>query len=152
MNSQQSRAQASTLLNSILKTDFLIGVDDGSQTLYDVHQRLKKINSRTDYDGAIFGNVSIIAVGDLFQLQPVKQKYIFELPNDANAQLFGCLWDNFELLELTASMRQKNDLAFPNMLSCVREAKHTNPNPNSHTPAPTHRVQSQCCSISQFLL
>ena len=142
------------LLNSILKMDFLIGVDDGSQTLYDVHQRLKKINSRTDYDGAIFGNVSIIAVGNLFQLQPVKQKYIFELPNDANAQLFGRLWENFELLELTASMRQKNDLEFPNMLSCVREAKHTNPNPNpnSHTPAQTHQVQSQCCSISQFLL
>jgi len=38
----------------------------GSQTLYDVHRRLKEIMGRSDYDGSIFGGVSILAVGDLF--------------------------------------------------------------------------------------
>ena len=96
----------------------------GSQTLYDVHSRLKEIMGRSDYDGSIFGGVSILAVGDLFQLQPVRQKYVFERPSDLYAVLYGCLWDNFTLFELKRIIRQKNN-SFAQLLNRARTASCT---------------------------
>ena len=38
-------------------------------------------------DEATFGDVSILAVGDLFQLQPVAQTYVFAQVDDVYARL-----------------------------------------------------------------
>ena len=97
----------------------------GSQTLFDIHRRLKEIMNRSDYDDSIFGGVSVMAVGDLYQLQPVKQKYVFELPTELSGQLFGCLWNNFDLTELKVSMRQQNDQNFSDLLTRIRTASYT---------------------------
>ncbi len=67
-----------------------------------------------------------MAVGDLFQLQPVRQAHVFDLPSDAYAKLYGSLWqENFQLMELTQMMHQKDDLAFAELLGRVRTASCT---------------------------
>ena len=52
----------------------------------------------------MFGGVSILAVGDLYQLPPVGQAQLFSPVNDCYAQLHGSgsLWvDHFQMIELT---------------------------------------------------
>uniref|UniRef100_A0A8C4ZZC5 ATP-dependent DNA helicase n=1 Tax=Gadus morhua TaxID=8049 RepID=A0A8C4ZZC5_GADMO len=66
-----------------------------------VHGRLRQIKQQGDY--ALFGNVSIMAVGDFFQLGPVKGTPLY------HEQLVTDLWNNhFTHIELTKIMRQKN--------------------------------------------
>ncbi len=73
-----------------------------------------------------FGDVSILAVGDLFQLQPVRQGHVFDLPSDPYARLYGSLWqEHFQLFELTQTMRQRDDVAFAELLGRVRTASCT---------------------------
>ena len=67
--------------------------------------------------------MSILAVGDLYQLPPVGQAPLFSTVSDCYAQLYGSgsLWvDNFIMLELTQVMRQRDDLAFSDLLCRVR--------------------------------
>ena len=48
----------------------------------------------------MFGNVSVLAVGDLYQLPPIGQPAIFDKITDSYAQLYksGSLWiDEFEI-------------------------------------------------------
>ena len=66
-------------------------------------------------DDAIYGGVSILAVGDLYQLPPVGQAPLLSTVSDCYAQLYdSCsLWrDHFIMHELTQVKRQKDDLAF----------------------------------------
>ena len=75
-----------------------------------------------------FGGVSILAVGDLYQLPPVGQPSLFSTVNDSYAQLYrsGSLWvDEFEMIELTEIMRQRGDNTFAEMLCRVRTANCT---------------------------
>lgn len=59
-------------------------------------------------NGDPFGGVSILAVGDLFQLPPGAQRPVHALPTDELAALYGSLWQNhFKMLELTEIERQK---------------------------------------------
>ena len=71
----------------------------------------------------VFGGVSILAVGDLYQLPPVGQAPLFSTVSDCYAQLYGLgsLWvDHFLMLELTEVMRQRGDSAFSELLCRVR--------------------------------
>lgn len=132
LNTQRSYQSLSSerqqTLHNILQHLHLLIIDEismvGSQTLFDIHRRLKEIMNRSDYDDSVFGGISVMAVGDLYQLQPVRQKYVFELPTEPYAKLYGCLWDKFLLYELTTSMRQK-DQQFADMLNRVRTATPT---------------------------
>ena len=77
---------------------------------------------------SLLGNVSILAVGDLYQLPPVLQRPLFETISDPYAALYqgACLWkDAFQLFELTTIMRQ-DDTTFTAMLNRVRIGKQTN--------------------------
>ena len=95
----------------------------GADLLYHIHRRLEEITENTDPD-LRFGGVSILAVGDLYQLQPVAAKHVFGLPSDTYAKLHGSLWEeNFKIIELTESMRQKGDQHFANLLMRVRTAQ-----------------------------
>lgn len=74
----------------------------------------------------LFGGVSIIAVGDLFQLKPVMDGWIFSQPCQDYGPLATNLWrDNFQMYELTEIMRQKDDKEFAEILNRLRERKHT---------------------------
>ncbi|KAI4899975.1 hypothetical protein NFI96_003455, partial [Prochilodus magdalenae] len=78
-----------------------------------VHGRLRQIKQPGDYSA--FGNVSVIAVGDFYQLAPVKGKSLYTEPKGVN------LWQNhFALAELTCIMRQK-DMKFAQLLSRLRK-------------------------------
>ena len=93
----------------------------GADTLYHIHRRLEEI---TGYTGpnVTFGNVTVIAVGDLYQLPPVCRNFVFDHPNDSYAQLADPLWYEFKLAELTQVMRQKDDTKFAELLNRVRTA------------------------------
>ena len=71
----------------------------------------------------MFGGVTILAVGDLYQLPSVGQAPLFSTVRDCYAQLYGSgsLWlDNFLMIELTEVMRQRGDSAFSELLCRVR--------------------------------
>ena len=94
----------------------------GSNMLLEIHKRLQQIKGVSD--DAVFGNVSILAVGDLYQLPPVGQAPLFSTVSDCYAQLYGSgsLWvDHFIMLELTEIMRQRGDSAFSDLLCRARK-------------------------------
>lgn len=74
-----------------------------------------------------FGGISVIAVGDFFQLKPIMDGWIFQ-DLKQNAQALACnLWkENFSLFELDEVMRQKDDLAFAQLLNRLRHNQMTN--------------------------
>lgn len=57
-----------------------------------------------------FGGLSVIAAGDLFQLKPVFDNWIFNNTNHGYGDLATNIWNEyFTLFELTEIMRQKDD-------------------------------------------
>lgn len=114
-----SSEKLNTLRSRLGKLKLLI-IDEVSMVradlLYHIHRRLQDICGNSDPDSR-FGGVSMLAVGDLFQLQPVGQNHVFATPSDSYARLHGSLWEeNIQMLELTESMRQKDDRQFAQLL------------------------------------
>ena len=73
-----------------------------------------------------FGGVNIICVGDLYQLQPVMQSYIFMDISTEYGPLATNLWkEYFTIFELTEVMRQKDDDKWKQVLSKIRVCDHT---------------------------
>ena len=112
-------------LRSKLSRLMLVIIDEvsmvGSNMLLEIHKRLQQIKGVSD--DVTFGNVSILAVGDLYQLPPVGQPQLFSPVSDCYAQLYGSgsLWvDEFQLIELDEVMRQRGDSAFAELLCRVR--------------------------------
>ena len=95
----------------------------GSNMLLEIHKRLQQIKGASD--DTVFGGVSILAVGDLYQLPPVGQAQLFSPVSDCYAQLYssGSLWvGHFQMIELTEALRQRGDHAFSELLcSCTSE-------------------------------
>ena len=78
-------------------------------------------------DDTTFGDISILAVGDLYQLRPVAQPHVFAPVGDAYARLHksGSLWiDEFNIVELDEVMRQRDSL-FTHHLCRLRTATCT---------------------------
>ena len=76
-------------------------------------------------EGKDFGNINVLAVGDLYQLTPVMQTELYKKSyKDAMcaSDLAPNLWDKFLLHELTQVMRQR-DRNFADMLNVVRVGK-----------------------------
>ena len=70
-----------------------------------------------------FGGVSVIAIGDLFQLQPVMDGYVFK---DTDNFEYGFLAPNvwqelFKMFELSEIMRQRESKEFAELLNRLRE-------------------------------
>ena len=98
----------------------------GSNMLLQIHKRLQQLKGSKD--DVTFGNVSILAVGDFFQLQPVAQSYAFQEVSNMYARLHGSgsLWiDEFQMIELDEIMRQRGDKKFAEMLCRVRKNECT---------------------------
>ena len=73
-----------------------------------------------------FVGISLITVGDLFQLKPVFDKWVFENSQIGYDALVSNIWaEYFTLFELTEIMRQKDDKEFAELLNCLREGKHS---------------------------
>ena len=94
----------------------------GSNLLFMLHKRLRQIKSVPE--DVMFGDISVLAVGDLYQLPPVGQAPLFATVNDgslASLHGSGSLWkDNFEMIELNEIMRQRGDSLFTELLCRVR--------------------------------
>ena len=74
-----------------------------------------------------FGGVSVLAVGDLFQLKPVMDSWLFSNSNSSQLSSIGLnLWvELFSFFELTDIMRQKDDQEYALLLNRLREGKQT---------------------------
>ena len=78
----------------------MVGIIDeismiGAETLYKIHMRLQEIKG-LQYSNTRFGNVTIIAVRDLYQLPPFKDKKIYDTPGSKHdpspISLHSSLW------------------------------------------------------------
>ena len=117
-------------LRSKLSNLALLIIDEvsmvGSNMFLEIHKRLQQV--KAVLPDVTFGGVSILAVGDLYQLPPVCQAPVFSSVSDSYAQLYqsGSLWvDEFQMIELDEIMRQRGDSAFCELLCRVRTAEYT---------------------------
>ena len=109
---------SSSISNSIYAKLFrlqLIIIDEislvGSRSLNRINSRLQQVfKSKVP-----FGNIPVIVFGDLNQLRPVRDSYIFD-PKDKQQPLENMsstiLLSHFKMFELNQIMRQKDDLQF----------------------------------------
>jgi len=73
-----------------------------------------------------FGGIFIIAVGDLFQLEPVYDTYSFQQLKNGFLPLATNHWiDLFKMFELHKIMRQADSIQFPQILNRLGEGCHT---------------------------
>ena len=124
--SDQKKTQL-TLSLSDLK---LIIIDEismvGNTTLLHIHQRLKEIFGTTS--SLLFAGITIIVVGDLCQLPPIRKRFVFDdFKNDSYNLCHP--WKVFKMIELHEIMRQKNDQEFIQLRNRVRAATQTEDNP-----------------------
>ena len=95
----------------------------GADMLYRIHVRLCEVFQNEK----LFGNISVILVGDLLQLPPVKASYIFQEPTkDFHLKAFHSaspLFSSFESHILRHNHRQGESREFANSLNRIREAK-----------------------------
>ena len=94
----------------------------GSDMLVYISKRLQQITGCSQP----FGGITVVAFGDLYQLPPVAQPFVYDLPSDSFERLSGSVWQwNFKSIELQQIMRQKEDQAFASLLNRVRKSEHT---------------------------
>ena len=121
----------SSRLNSLrcqlggVKLIFIDEISMVGNTMFNIQidNRLKDIKGSS----LPFGGVSIIAIGDLFQLQPVMDNYIFkDMDNLGYGILAPNIWQElFKMYELHEIMRQRESKQFAEMLNRLREGKQT---------------------------
>jgi hypothetical protein len=90
--------------------------------LLHIHQRLKEIFVTPNSE--LFTGISVLVFGDFFQLPPIRSATTFSNYMNDTSNLYHP-WHVFKMAELTQIMRQKDDLAFTQLLNRVRTASHT---------------------------
>ncbi|XP_070191701.1 uncharacterized protein [Littorina saxatilis] len=113
-------------LRSTLAELRLVIIDEismvGANMLGFVSQRLQQVMGCSKP----FGGVSVLAVGDLFQLRPVMDRWVFQPSRGPYEALAPIVWQElFQMFELTQVMRQKDDKTFAEALNRIREGSHT---------------------------
>ena len=94
----------------------------GNNVFNYVDRRLQDIKGSTKP----FGGCHMLCIGDLYQLQPVCDSWIFIMPKNNLRAFAPNMWKNhFELYELTKIMRQKDHQPFAELLNRLREGKQT---------------------------
>ena len=124
-----SHDKANTLRLNLSKLKLLI-IDEvsmvGCNMLLDIRERLNEILVQPD---VMFGNVSILAVGDLYQFPLVCQPPLFNMMSNRQLSCLygsGSLWkDHFKMLDLHEIMRQRGDTRFVELLRRVRTSECT---------------------------
>ena len=115
-------------LRLLLKDVHTLIIDEISMVSYEtlgfIHQRLTEIKG-TDDTEVYFGGLSIIAVGDFYQLPPVRDRFVFQ-NGRGYVQASTHLWrDLFTMVELHTNMRQRNDTTYSEVLNRIRTGDHT---------------------------
>ena len=104
----------------------------GARMFRDINLRLQEIKGNKK----LFGGLNVIVFGDLYQLSPIMDDWVFESlgkePKNKKAKLQSAdalapnVWmENFTCFELTQVMRQKDDQPFCELLNRLREGNHT---------------------------
>ena len=111
-----SEEKVSVLRNKLNQLQIII-IDEVSMVnqklMFYVHGRLRQIKQSRDQTA--FAGVSVIAVGDMYQLPPVFGSPLYK------DTLEGVLWnENFKKIELEEIMRQKDDAKFALLLNRLR--------------------------------
>ena len=114
-------------LRLILQDLELIIIDEfsmvSSDMLYKIHDRLCEIfYPSQDY----FGGKSIMFVGDIMQLKPVRGRFIFQEPKSkkyAKVHQIDPLWETFEVVVLETNHRQGDGNIWSILLSRARVGK-----------------------------
>ena len=117
--------KANTLSNKYKHLSVLI-IDEislvSNMLFTQIDRRLQQIKRNTNP----FGNIHILLVGDLFQLEPVSYTWIFRNMKSSYGPLATNLWNSyFTLYELTEIMRQKDDKLYAQLLSRLREGNQS---------------------------
>ncbi|XP_066926640.1 uncharacterized protein [Clytia hemisphaerica] len=86
----------------------------GKRSFDDLNKRLQEIKQIKEP----FGDVSLLLIGDFFQLPPIKQNSIYKTKLDY-------AWEEFRLYELDEIVRQSGDSEFAALLNRLREGNHT---------------------------
>jgi exonuclease III len=95
----------------------------GRKLLSYIHGRLKQIKKFPATDrNAWFGRACILAVGDFYQLPPVKATSLCIPDSSEGVDLW---YDFFKIVRLEEIMRQKDDVSFAEMLNRLRVKKKT---------------------------
>ena len=89
-----------------------------------VHRRLMEIKS-IEVASVFFGGVSVVAVGDFYQLPPVHDSFLFLNGKDYVPGTTHLWRDLFQLVELEQNMCQKGDASYTQLLNHVRTGSHT---------------------------
>ncbi|XP_062610660.1 uncharacterized protein LOC134272446 [Saccostrea cucullata] len=84
--------------------------------LYYIHERLVQIKKCKEP----FGGISVIAVGDFYQLPPVKQRKLEILYKENDEYPIDYWLDFFKIVELEEIMRQRDDATFATVLNSLR--------------------------------
>ena len=93
----------------------------GADMLYKLHLRLSEDIFQNK---ELFGGISVILVGDLLQLPPVKASYIFATPKNKHFAAYheiNPLWNTFEPMILRHNHRQGEGEAWANTLNLFRK-------------------------------
>ncbi|XP_013383043.1 uncharacterized protein LOC106153597 isoform X2 [Lingula anatina] len=91
----------------------------GQNMMLNISQRLNQIK-QTNSAQSVFGDISVLAVGDFYQVAPVADKALYVTDP---GQLYESEWNNFLKFELSIIMRQKDDQPFANLLNAIRTKK-----------------------------
>ena len=97
-----------------------------SDMLYQIHFRLIEILQNT----LDFGNVAILALGDILQIKPPMGRMIFNEPYNHKSKMLwnisgGNLWQKFSVITLKTNHRQGDDKSYADLLNRIRVGKHT---------------------------
>ena len=121
-----------------VKLIFLDEISMVSNSMFNIkiNNRLKDIKGSRE----LFGGVSIIALGDFFQLEPVMDGYVFkDIKNSEYAALVPDIWKElFTMFELDEIMTQRESKAFAEILNRLREG--------NHTPKDITKLKERCIS------
>lgn len=102
--------------NRLLRLELLV-VDEISMMDSELFETISLFLGIVRGNSKPFGGVQLLLSGDLYQLPPVKGKHFFKSGTWRSMSSSGMI----ETVELTESMRHKEDLEFMNMLSQLRQ-------------------------------
>ena len=94
----------------------------GPEVLYEIHMKLSGDIFANDKP---FGGVSVVLLGDIMQLPPIKAggRFVFSLSKDPKIlgqQLIHNLWESFSVISLKTNHRQGEDRVYADFLNRVR--------------------------------